>query len=344
MELVIRGMSLSIQGAPILHDLSLQVGEGELLSLLGPSGCGKSTLLKAVAGILSPDRGQLSLGGRDISRLPPYRRNTVIVFQDLRLFPHLTAAENVAYPLKMRGIRRRERLARAEELLDKVQLAGFGTRDVSTLSGGQQQRVALARALAARPDLLLLDEPFSSLDEELREEMRRLVLELHREFHTTTILVTHDRQEALSMADRVAVMAEGRILQCGAPQEVYFHPASRQVADYFGGCSYLAGRVREGRFHSPCLSGPAQAADGDYDLMVRGTALDLTRPGPLSLRLEESRFRGTDVLTRWSTADGTMLECPLPLPLPWAVGEQISCRVDWGQTVLFPREQGEEPV
>ena len=341
MKLSVKEVSVSIGRAPILRNVALEVESGELLSLLGPSGCGKSTLLKTVAGILPPERGEVWLGERDISRCPPHRRNTVIVFQDLRLFPHMTVADNVAFPLKMRGVGREERLGRAAELLRKVHLEGYDRRAVSSLSGGQQQRVALARALAAQPDLLLLDEPFSSLDEELREEMRRLVLELHREFHTTTVLVTHDQQEALSMADRVAVMAGGRILQCGPPREVYDRPALRQVAGYFGGCVYLPGRVEGGRFRSPCLSGPVQAPDGPYDLMLRGSALQLDRPGPLALRLEECRFRGADALTRWSLEDGTVLERALPLPIPWAVGESITCQVDWDRTALFPADGGE---
>ena len=143
------------------------------------------------------------------------------------------------------------------------------------------------------------------------------------------------------MADRVAVMAGGRILQCGSPREVYDRPALRQVAGYFGGCVYLPGRVEGGRFRSPCLSGPVQATDGPYDLMLRGSALQLDRPGPLALRLEECRFRGADALTRWSLEDGTVLERALPLPIPWAVGESITCQVDWDRTALFPAAGGE---
>lgn len=340
MDLSVDRLSVFAGRTQILKDVSLSVRHGEFLALLGPSGCGKSTLLKTVAGLLPASGGRISLGGRDLSPIPPHRRGTVIVFQDMRLFPHLPVAENVAFPLKMRGVGRRERLARAEELLQRVQLSGYGPRAVPSLSGGQQQRVALARALAAQPDVLLLDEPFSSLDEDLREEMRRLVLSLHREHRMTTVLVTHDQQEALSMADRVAMMFSGRVVQCGTPQEVYFHPASRRVADYFGGCAYLDGQVSGGRFTCPDLSCPAPVPDGDFSLLLRPAALLLDRPGPLALRLEGCRFRGADVVARWVTDSGVVLDVPRPVPPPWPAGHRITCQLDMDQLCFFPR--GEE--
>ena len=340
MELTIRRLSVAIRGEPILHEASLTVADGGFLSLLGPSGCGKSTLLKAVAGILPVRSGQVLLGGRDITGLPAHRRGAVIVFQDMRLFPHLTAAENVAYPLALRGVGRRQRGARAEALLERVQLGGLGGRHIAALSGGQQQRVALARALAAQPRLLLLDEPFSSLDEDLREDMRRLVLDLHREYAMTTVLVTHDQQEALSLSGQVALMFDGRIVQQGTPETVYGRPVSRRAADYFGGCAYLRGRVRDGRFTSPCLSCPADLPAGDYDLLLRPRDVDPFRPGPLGLRLEECRFRGADVLTRWAAADGTAVELPLAQRPPWPPGHALSCHVSLDQAVFFPA--GEE--
>ena len=248
MRLEIEHLSVALAGRDILQGVSLQVKEGEFLSLLGPSGCGKTTLLKAVAGILAPRSGKIRLGGEDITNLPPHRRGVVILFQDIRLFPHMTAAENVAFPLRMRGVGRRARLAQAEDLLERVRLSGYGPRQVGSLSGGERQRVALARALAARPRLLLLDEPFSALDENLREDMRELVLSLHREFRTTTVLVTHDRGEALSMSDRVALLFHGELEQCGTPEEVYLRPATRRAANYFGGCAFLDGEVRSGVF------------------------------------------------------------------------------------------------
>ena len=339
MELRINDLSVSLGGAPILRHVSLAVEDGAFLALLGPSGGGKSTLLKAVAGLVPLTGGQVLLGGRDVTALPTHRRGAVIVFQDLRLFPHMTAAENVAFPLKMRGVDRRQRLERAEALLERVQLPGCGRRRIDTLSGGQQQRVALARALAAEPALLLLDEPFSSLDEDLREDMRELVLSLHREFAVTTILVTHDQREALAMSDQVALLLEGELIQQGTPEAVYGRPVSRRAADYFGGCAYLAGQVENGTFVSPCLTCPAELPPGQYHMLLRPAAVDLARSGPLALRLTECRFRGADTLTRWVTADGTALDIPLRSPLPWPVGHTLRCRVDLSNAIFYPDEE-----
>lgn len=211
MKLCIEKLRVALNHEPILHNISLQVEQGEFLSLQGPSGCGKSTLLKSIAGILPAEQGHIYLDGRDITNLPIHQRGTVIVFQDMRLFPNMNVEDNIAFPLKMQRVPKAQRLETARELLEKVQLSGYGKRRIHQLSGGQQQRVALARALAARPKLLLLDEPFSALDEELRQGMRDLVLQLHHEFSMTTILVTHDRHEAIEMADRVVSMKDGKI-------------------------------------------------------------------------------------------------------------------------------------
>lgn len=218
--LEVNGLFVDIKGQPILKGVDFSVKGGELMGLLGPSGCGKSTLLKAVAGILPPKSGSILIGGEDMANVPPHKRGAVIVFQDMRLFPNMTALENVAFPIKMRGVPKRQRLEQAEQLMKSVQLCGLERRRINELSGGQQQRVALARALAAQPRLLLLDEPFTALDNELKEEIRALVLELHKKFRTTTVLVTHDRQEAFAMADRIAVMRDGRVMRQGARDEM----------------------------------------------------------------------------------------------------------------------------
>jgi putative spermidine/putrescine transport system ATP-binding protein len=258
----------------ILPDISLQVEEGQFISLLGPSGCGKSTLLKAIAGIYPASQGIVRLNGNDITTLPPHKRNTVIVFQDMRLFPNMSVEENVAYPLKIRGVSAARRHEEAEKLLEDVQLKGYGERRIHQLSGGQQQRIALARALAARPDVLLLDEPFSALDENLREGMRSLVKELHRKFHMTTILVTHDRQEAVSMADKAAVMMDGQILQYAEPAEIYHHPANQKVSEFFRDCVYLSGSVENGIFRADSrVELPIDIADGNYDVMLKAGAV-----------------------------------------------------------------------
>ena len=218
--LEVNGLFVDIKGQPILKGVDFSVKGGELMGLLGPSGCGKSTLLKAVAGILPPKSGSILIGGENMANVPPHKRGAVIVFQDMRLFPNMTALENVAFPIKMQGVPKRQRLEQAEQLMKSVQLCGLERRRINELSGGQQQRVALARALAAQPRLLLLDEPFTALDNELKEEIRALVLELHKKFRTTTVLVTHDRQEAFAMADRIAVMRDGRVMRQGARDEM----------------------------------------------------------------------------------------------------------------------------
>ena len=226
--LEVNGLFVDIKGQPILKGVDFSVKSGELMGLLGPSGCGKSTLLKVVAGILPPKSGSILIGGEDMANVPPHKRGAVIVFQDMRLFPNMTALKNVAFPIKMQGVPKRQRLEQAAQLMKSVQLCGLESRRINELSGGQQQRVALARALAAQPRLLLLDEPFTALDNELKEEIRALVLELHKKFRTTTVLVTHDRQEAFAMADRIAVMRDGRVMRQGARDEMAAHLRNKE--------------------------------------------------------------------------------------------------------------------
>ena len=341
MKLEIQNLAVKLQNQPILRGVSLTVEEDEFISLLGPSGCGKSTLLKTVAGILPPASGKVFLGGEEITALPAYRRGTVIVFQDMRLFPNMTAAENVAFPLKMQGVEKAKRLQTASELLKKVQLPGLDGRRVSEMSGGQQQRVALARALAARPKLLLLDEPFSSLDENLREEMRSLVLELHREFRMTTVLVTHDREEALAMSNRVALMSEGEILQYDTPEEIYSHPAVRRVADYFGDCAYITGEVTDGVFRSDLLSCSVDLNAGKYALMVRADALRPKVQGKLNLTVKQMQFRGADTLVTLEAETGQKWKCSFREAATCAVGEKLSCDLVLDECVFF-REDSEE--
>lgn len=337
MKLEIEHISVAYDADRVLENLSLTVAEGEFLSLLGPSGCGKSTLLKTIAGILIPSQGRIRLGDADITRLPVHKRGTVVVFQDVRLFPHMTILDNVAFPLKMQGVDKKSRRASAAALLEKVQMQGLGHRLPGELSGGQQQRVALARALAAKPRLLLLDEPFSALDENLREEMRSLVTQLHREFAMTTILVTHDREEALSMSHRVAMMFGGKIHQVDTPQQVYQHPASRQSADYFGDCIYMAGKAADGVFQSGPIRLETHVPAGDYDLLLRPDHLEPETPGDYALTVEALSFRGRDTLVSFRDAQGNLWKKPMSGPLPWQPGDTLKARLSLGKPVLFPR-------
>jgi putative spermidine/putrescine transport system ATP-binding protein len=222
---------------------ALAIADGEFFSLLGPSGCGKTTTLRSIAGSVQPDAGRVTIGERDVTDLPPFRRNVGMVFQKYALFPHLTVAENVAYGLEGRGLARAAMLARVAESLDLVALQGFQRPYPHQLSGGQQQRVAMARAVAYRPDVLLLDEPFSSLDVKLRSSLRVDLRRLQRTLGITTVFVTHDQQEALTLSDRLAVMNAVRIEQVGTPEAIYTSPESSFVADFVGGTNLLRGTI-----------------------------------------------------------------------------------------------------
>src|SRR6516162_3442522 len=241
--LTIAGAAKSFAGARVLDGIDLTVKRGEFVSLLGPSGCGKTTLLRIVAGLLHPDAGTVRLDGEDITARPPHRRDVGVVFQNYALFPHLSVAENVAFGLEARRAPRERMRATVERFLDLVHMRDFADRSVRALSGGQQQRVAVARALAVGPKLLLLDEPFSALDRKLRETMQIELKRLLRELGTTSVFVTHDQDEALTMSDRIAVMNRGAIEQLDTPEAIYRRPATAFALEFVGLSSQLAGKV-----------------------------------------------------------------------------------------------------
>ena len=239
-----------------VSSLSLDVYRGELVCLLGPSGCGKTTTLRMVAGFVEPTSGSVSIEGRDMTHHPPYKRDTGMVFQSYALFPHMTVAGNVAFGLENLGWNKADRDQRIAEMLKLVELGHLAHRFPSELSGGQQQRVALARALAMKPAVLLLDEPFSNLDAQLRVRMREELRELIRSVHVTTLFVTHDQEEALMLSDRIVVINRGKVEQIGPPGEIYEAPATRFVAQFVGWCSLLDGHVDDsGTFTSKAESG-----------------------------------------------------------------------------------------
>jgi putative spermidine/putrescine transport system ATP-binding protein len=269
------GAALAVDG------LDLSVHEGELVALLGPSGCGKTTTLRMVAGFLPPTSGRVLFDKEDVTDVPAHRRSAGMVFQSYALFPHMTAAQNVGFGLEMRGLKAAERKARVEEALKLVRLAHLASRLPRELSGGQQQRVALARALVINPKLLMLDEPLSNLDAKLRAEVRIELHALQRRLGVTTLLVTHDREEALTMADRLAIMEGGRVRQTGTPRELYDEPKDAFVADFIGRCNILPGR-RENDTHFRTASGLLLRVDTGLNESKNANAFAL-RPERISI-------------------------------------------------------------
>jgi iron(III) transport system ATP-binding protein len=239
------GVTKILGATRVIDGMTLEIDPGELFFLLGPSGCGKTTALRLVAGFYIPDEGRIFFNERDQSGIPPHKRNTGMVFQNYALWPHMDVWNNVAYGLKMRHVSETEKKKRVEGALETVQMEAYAGRLPNQLSGGQQQRIALARALVIEPDVVLLDEPLSNLDAKLRIEMRAQIKEIHRKIARTMIYVTHDQAEALSMADRIAVMRRGRIVQIGTPRELYTRAESAFVAEFIGQTNLLPGRLEE---------------------------------------------------------------------------------------------------
>ncbi|MFJ9870035.1 ABC transporter ATP-binding protein [Streptomyces sp. NPDC101165] len=267
------GVSKQFADSYAVHRLDLDIESGHFFSLLGPSGCGKTTSLRMIGGFSDPTEGSVLLAGEDVTALPPNRRNVNTVFQSYALFDHLSVADNIAFGLKRKGVAKAETRQRVGEMLDLVQLAGLADRKPRTLSGGQRQRVALARALVNRPAVLLLDEPLAALDLKLRRQMQVELKQIQREVGITFVFVTHDQDEALTMSDRIAVMNEGRIEQCGTPEDVYEHPATRFVASFMGTSNLMTGTYRGGEV--ALEQGPALAV-GARSGITDGTAVSVS--------------------------------------------------------------------
>jgi putative spermidine/putrescine transport system ATP-binding protein len=319
-EIAISGVRKAYGGHVALEEITLDIAAGEFVALLGPSGCGKTTLLRCIAGLVRPDAGDIRVDGSSLIKLPAYKRGLGMVFQSYALFPHMSARQNVGFGLRIRG--RRDIDAEIEVALDLVQMRGLGDRMPSQLSGGQQQRIALARALVTSPRVLLLDEPLAALDAKLRETMQVELRQLQRRLNITTIFVTHDQREALTISDRVAVMHAGRIEQCATPEEIYNRPRSAVVADFIGQTNKLQGRVsgRDGEHWLVRLDGAptpirvrAQGLENEAEVvaMVRPEHVAFS-PGPdasgyaVEGRVREGLFMGDKRMLYVDTAHGLL--------------------------------------
>jgi iron(III) transport system ATP-binding protein len=352
----ILGQSRAVDG------LTLEIKPGELFFLLGPSGCGKTTALRLVAGFYIPDEGRIFINERDQSAVSPHKRNTGMVFQNYALWPHMDVWNNVAYGLKMRRVSEDDKKERVARALETVQMETYAERLPNQLSGGQQQRVALARALVIEPDVILLDEPLSNLDAKLRLEMRAQIKEIHRKIARTMIYVTHDQAEALSMADRIAVMRRGRVIQVGTPRQLYTRPESVFVAEFIGGSNLLPGKLEE--LGDPLTVstqvGIVHASNG-----AKGTArgdLVLCAVRPESLRLHPSQgsaappmnqltgevqsimYLGDSEQYTLRLADGTLVRAVEynPAARKAEVGDRVALQVDARDVIALPREEPDE--
>jgi len=315
------------QGRRVVDGVSLEIAPGAVTVLLGPSGCGKTTTLKLVAGLLSPDSGDIRFDGGSVLGDPAEARSVAMVFQKPLLFPHMTVGENVGFGLRVRGLGRRQARSEIDRMLELVQLPGLSGRPVSQLSGGMEQRVALARALVIRPKVLLLDEPLSQLDASLRAEMRELVSEVQRSVGVTTLFVTHDQEEAVHLADRIAVMFDGHIEQHDVPRAFYDRPATAEVARFFGARNLLPGRVAGRTFVT--AMGPLDVAgdppSGPGTLVVRPESVGLAAaegPNVMAGRVVQARFHGDRITLAVAVGD-TSVEVTVPPSAKAAAGQRV---------------------
>jgi spermidine/putrescine transport system ATP-binding protein len=330
--------------APALAALDLAIHPGEFFSLLGPSGSGKTTTLRLIGGFEEPDTGRIAIDGVDVTDRPPYQRDVNTVFQSYALFPHMTVRENVAYPLRMRGVDRETMNQRIGEALDLVGMGDFAQRLPHQLSGGQRQRIALARALIGRPKVLLLDEPLGALDLQLRQQMQLVLRTLQREVGITFIYVTHDQGEALSMSDRLAVMHDGRLRQIGTPQDVYFRPNSRFVASFIGKSNIVEVEIRADGHAAAQCNGISLALAGHHEpgpasIVLRYEAVGIVNPDDPSsrpARIKDIVFLGeaVEVLLDWS---GHALTARMPLQRAPGikVGDMVGLMIDSSALVVL---------
>jgi len=332
--LILNSVTKEFGNFTAVDGVQLSVPHGTFVCMLGPSGCGKTTLLRMIAGLDLPTGGTIVLDGEDITRTPTHKRNLGMVFQSLALFPHLTVGENIAYPLRIRGVAREQQVKRVEELLAMIHLTGYADRPVTKLSGGQRQRVAIARALAISPKLFLLDEPLSALDAKLREAMQVELRKLQQQLGITTIVVTHDQREAMTMADTVVVMNGGKIRQAASPIEIYRRPADRFVADFIGSTNLMPLAVEGGRVTVLGQSVPALAIPGGQasaTVSVRPEDVHLAAPGEgrLTGRVTFIRDLGGVIETFVDVAGTEVIAVSTPRERPIVrVGQEVGIAID----------------
>ncbi len=325
--LSIRGISKVFPGGTVaVDDFSLDVASGELVCLLGPSGSGKSTVLRMIGGFERPTAGLVSIDDEEVTHVPPNRRPTGMVFQSHALWTHMNVYKNLAFGLRLRGLPANEIRDKVEAVLELVGLAGYGRRMTNQLSGGQQQRVALARSLVLEPKILLLDEPFASLDQHLRERLREEVRDIQQRLKITTLFVTHGQDEALSMADRIVVMRNGRTEQADRPEVIYRDPQTPFVAGFIGTMNFVEGVVEKGRFMHDNLSVSVPVSDGRATLAIRPEALGLIACDPGSATVHRVTDFGTHGLVDLVLADGTRLKAMVPEPDHFGTGQSVDLR------------------
>lgn len=328
----LRGVVKEYGTTRVLHGVDLDVAPGEFVSLLGPSGCGKTTALRVLAGLERASAGEVRIGGRDVSGVPTNKRDIGMVFQSYSLFPHLRALENTAFGLRRRGVGTTEARRRAGEALDLVGLGHLADRYAHQLSGGQQQRVALARALVTEPRVLLLDEPLSALDAQVRVQLRDEIRRIQQRLGTTTVFVTHDQEEALAVSDRIAVMGAGRILQVGSPEDLYTRPATPEVAAFVGSSSLVPGVVSGGtvevwRQRLPLV---APAAEGRCEVFLRPENVRVVTSNEegMDAEVEQSTFLGSIRRSLLRVADGSGVHVQHAADRGLTVGERVRVRLD----------------
>ncbi len=344
MPLEIKSISKAYGRYPALNDVSLTAADGEFLALLGPSGSGKTTLLRILAGLETPDAGEVNFGGEDFLALPVRRRGVGMVFQHYALFRHMTVEQNIAFGLSVRPRSSRPAkaaiAARVAELLDLMQLEGLGKRFPSQLSGGQRQRVALARALAIEPRMLLLDEPFGALDAQVRRELRRWLRQVHDRAGVTTVFVTHDQEEALDLADRVAVLKDGALVQLGEPHAVYENPANGFVFDFLGAACRLPGVIEGGRLTvlDWSTTAPADAPQGPVDIFFRPNEVIFTPGGGMGLdaRVLSASLRGAAGKVDCAVGDQVLELQTLGAELPAFIRRGETVKVAPKRYTVFP--------